>query len=74
MHKLMQGVDLLLTPVIPFSVPSLAQLAELRMQPGYRSQLLRYTAPFDKSGHPTITLPAGLAKSSGCFGTSYSAH
>jgi amidase len=41
-------------------VPSLAQLAELRAQPGYRSQLLRYTAPFDMSGHPTITLPAGF--------------
>ena len=30
MHALMQGVDLLFTPVIPFIVPSLAQLAELR--------------------------------------------
>jgi len=60
MHKLMQGVDLLLTPVIPFSVPSLAQLAELRTQPGYRLRMMRYTAPFDMSGHPTITLPAGF--------------
>ena len=60
MHALMQSVDLLLTPVIPFAVPSLAQLAELRTQPGYRLGLMRYTAPFDMSGHPTITLPAGF--------------
>jgi amidase len=60
MHALMHGVDLLLTPVIPFTVPSLAQLAELRTQPGYRLGLMRYTAPFDMSGHPTITLPAGF--------------
>ena len=58
----MQGVDLLLTPVIPFAVPRLAQLVVLRAQPAYRMQLLRYTAPFDMSGHPTITLPAGFTR------------
>jgi amidase len=58
----MQGVDLLLTPVIPFAVPSLAQLADLRTQPDYRLKLMRYTAPFDMSGHPTITLPAGFTR------------
>lgn len=62
MHALMQGIDLLLTPVMPFVVPSLAQLAELRTQPGYRMQLQRYTVPFDMSGHPTITLPAGFTR------------
>lgn len=59
-QALMQGVDLLLTPVVPFAVPSLAQLAERRTQPGFRSVLMRYTVPFDMSGHPTITLPAGF--------------
>ncbi len=62
MHALMQRVDLLLTPVIPFVTPSLAELAAVRAQPGYRSQLMRYTAPFDMSGHPTITLPAGFTR------------
>ena len=61
LNALMQGIDLLLTPVIPFATPSLAVLAELRAQPGYRLQLQRYTVPFDMSGHPTITLPAGMA-------------
>jgi amidase len=62
MHALMQGVVLLLTPVIPLTVPNPAQLAELRTQPGYRLQLMRYAAPFDMSGHPTITLPAGFTR------------
>lgn len=60
LNALMQGVDLLLTPVIPFVVPTLGQLAELRAQSGYRQRLQRYTVPFDMSGHPTITLPAGF--------------
>jgi amidase len=60
LNAMMQPIDLLLTPVIPFGVPTLSQLAELRAQPGYRLRLSRYTAPFDMSGHPTITLPAGM--------------
>jgi amidase len=62
MNAVMQQVDLLVTPVIPFGVPTLEQLAELRAQPGYRLRLSRYTAPFDMSGHPTLTLPAGIAR------------
>ena len=41
---------------------TLGQLAELRTQPGYRRRLSRYTAPFDMSGQPTLTLPAGFAR------------
>ena len=43
-------------------MPSLAQLAELRTQPGYSLELMRYTAPFVMSGHPMITLPAGFTR------------
>ena len=56
---LMGEIDLLLTPVTPFAAPSVARIAALRNEPGYRLRLSRYTAPFDMSGHPTITLPAG---------------
>ncbi len=62
LNALMRGIDLLLTPVMPFATPSLAQLAELRAQPGYRLRLQRFTVPFDMSGHPTITLPAGFTR------------
>jgi amidase len=68
MRALMQGLDLPVAPVIPFAVPSLAPLAELRTQPGFCLDLMRYTAPFDMSGHPTITLLAGFARERLPFG------
>jgi len=57
---LMAQVDLLITPVMPFAGPSVARIAGLRQEPGYRLRLSRFTAPFDMSGHPTITLPSGF--------------
>lgn len=56
---LMGSIDLLLTPVTPFAAPSVARIAGLRNEPGYRQRLSRFTAPFDMSGHPTLTLPGG---------------
>jgi len=60
MQSLMAGIDLLLTPVIPFAAPSLARIAALRTEPEYRQRLQRFTVPFDMSGQPTLTLPAGF--------------
>ena len=60
LNAVMSGVDLLVAPAMPFAAPTLARIAELRTQPGYRLRLSRYTAPFDLSGHPTLTLPTGF--------------
>lgn len=60
LRKLLLEVDVLLVPVHPFGNPSLAQLAENRLRPGGVDDLLRFTAPFDMSGSPTITLPGGF--------------
>lgn len=49
-------VDLLVAPVMPFDVPSLAERASFKD----RVELQRYTGPFNLSGHPTITFPAGF--------------
>lgn len=54
-------IDLLLLPVHPFAPPTVAMMQSLGAQPGQVSRLLRYTCPFDMSGHPTITLPGGFA-------------
>lgn len=58
---LFERIDLLLTPVQPFSPPSLATIRTLGEQPALIAKLQRYTCPFDMSGHPTITLPGGFS-------------
>ncbi len=60
MNGLMKDIDVLLTPAIPFAAPSNEQIATLRQDPAYRLRLSRYTAAFDMSGHPTLTLPTGF--------------
>jgi amidase len=57
---LFETVDLMLTPVQPFAPLSLAQIQTLGEQPDLILQLQRYTAPFDLTGSPTITLPSGF--------------
>lgn len=61
LRKLFGHVDLLLAPVHPFGNPSNAELAEVFRQPGGIDKALRFTAPFDMSGSPTITLPGGFS-------------
>ncbi len=63
MAALMTGVDLLLMPAMPLAGASLAAIDGLRRDPAHRLRLQRYTAPFDMTGQPTITLPAGFASS-----------
>ena len=58
--KLMAGVDLLLLPVMGVPAPTLAAMAAAGRDPGLVAARLRYTAPFDLSGQPTLTLPGGM--------------
>jgi amidase len=37
-------------------------MATLGSDPEGFAKLVRFTAPFDMSGHPTITLPAGFTR------------
>lgn len=53
-----EDVDLLLVPALTGPVPTLADWAALRGGADI-APLLRFTAPFDVSGSPTITFPAG---------------
>ena len=50
----------MLIPAQPFAAPTVARMATLGRVPAELSALIRYTAPFSMSGHPTITLPAGF--------------
>lgn len=54
----LRNVDVMLIPAQPIASPSVQQMATLGQVPEQLAALLRYTAPFDMSGHPSLTLPA----------------
>jgi len=60
LRKLFQQIDLILVPVHPFGNPSAAALDEIFNTPNGIDDVLRFTAPFDMSGSPTITIPGGF--------------
>ena len=59
-EHLLAWVDLLLLPVMGVATPSLAGLRAAGRTPETTKARLRYTAPLDMSGHPTLTLPGGV--------------
>lgn len=60
LNRVMAGLDLLLVPAQPVDAPSNARMAGLGGDgEDISTRIIRYTAPFDMSGHPTITLPCG---------------
>jgi amidase len=59
---LFRSIDALLLPVQPFAPLTLAAISTLGTQPALILRLQRYTAPFDLTGHPTVTLPGGFSE------------
>jgi amidase len=57
-----RGIDALLMPVQPFASLTLADIRTLGVQPDLILKLQRYTAPFDLTGHPSVTLPCGFSE------------
>jgi len=62
LDKLLASVDLLLMPVMGRAAWTLDDLAKTGRDIGAVGERLRYTAPFDMSGHPTLTLPGGMTR------------
>jgi amidase len=56
---LFQDVDLLLIPATAFAAPTVERMSTFGEDAELFSGMLRYTCPFDLTGHPTITLPGG---------------
>jgi amidase len=58
---LFEDIDLLLIPTMPVPIPTLTKMSEYGADPTVLLNILRFTAVFDFSGSPTITLPMGMA-------------
>jgi amidase len=58
---LFEDIDLLLVPTMPVPIPTLGKMSEYGADPNVLLNILRFTAVFDFSGNPTVTLPMGMA-------------
>jgi amidase len=56
---LFREIDLLLMPAMNSDAPTVASLNERMMDPEARYARVRFTAPFNMSGSPSLTLPGG---------------
>jgi amidase len=60
---LFEQTDLLICPNMPALAPTTLEMSDVSLQDPDRADFLTFTAPFDYSGHPTLTLPVGLSAS-----------
>ncbi len=59
---LLHELDVVLAPVQPYAAPTHSQLANLAQDPEANRRLIQFTAPFNVSGHPCLSLPIGLTE------------
>lgn len=71
MEPIFETVDLLVMSVQPYASLTLVELAAMVQEPDKLSGLLRFTAPFDMSGNPTIMLPCGFTGHGTPFGVQF---
>jgi amidase len=57
LNALFRDIDLLIMPAMNVAAPTLADMTPARRTPAATEARIRFTAPFDMIGHPTLTLP-----------------
>ena len=62
--RLFQRVDLIIAPAFSLATPPEAAIRELAAEEDGLVKLTRYTAPYDLSGSPTISIPCGFGAGS----------
>ncbi len=60
LDRLFEDVDVMIFPNMTGPVPTVAQMDSVVAEDDSRAAFINFTAPSDYSGHPTLTLPAGL--------------
>ncbi len=61
LNALLDKTDVLIAPCMTSLPPTLEAMDRAVASEEERAEFITFTAPFDYSGHPTITLPAGFA-------------
>ncbi len=61
LNALFEQIDLMIVPVSGNAVPTVEEFAQICPDPDGLERLIYFTCIYDVSGHPTITLPAGLS-------------
>jgi|KBSMisStaDraftv2_1062788.scaffolds.fasta_scaffold62334_2 amidase len=56
----LDAIDAMLVPTQPIAAPTVHRMATLGRVPGELAALTRFTAPFDMSGNPALTLPVAF--------------
>ena len=59
LNVLFRDIDLLIVPAMNIAAPTLVDVTTARRTPALFEARLRFTTPFNMSGHPTLTLPGG---------------
>jgi amidase len=59
LNTLFREIDLLIVPAMNRAAPTLAEMTGAPPVPAAVEARLRFTSPFNMSGHPTLTLPGG---------------
>lgn len=59
-NQCFQNFDLILAPVQPYAAPTHEQLANLAQNADANRHLIQFTAPFNVSGHPSVSVPIGF--------------
>ena len=59
MEQVLTQVDVMISPCMPIATPNIEVMSEISPEEG-QADFLTFTAPFNYSGHPTLTLPSAL--------------
>ena len=63
-NALFETIDLLLIPAQPMDAPTNAEMSTLGTDPASFARRVKFSAPFNMSESPTITLPSGFTRDS----------
>ncbi|MBT4126096.1 MAG: amidase [Chloroflexi bacterium] len=74
MAESMKQVDVLITPSVPISTPTIAECTPSPGNPGQGTELPRFTGVFDVTGQPSHSIPCGFTENGMPIGMMITGH